>query len=43
MLSTRVGIRALYRTVDENSPDGEYLDGQNDYLFQTVFYFTFSF
>ncbi len=43
LLSTRVGIRALYRTTDESSPDGEYLAGQNDYLFQTVFYFTFAF
>ena len=41
--STKVGVRVLYRTVDENSPGDEYLDGQNDWMFQTVFYFTFMF
>jgi len=40
---TSVGIRALYRTNDENSPANEYLDGENDYIFQTVFYFTYRF
>ncbi|MEM9334890.1 MAG: hypothetical protein AAGA33_08555, partial [Pseudomonadota bacterium] len=39
--ATRVGIRALYRTADENSPDDEFLDGLNDYTFQTVFYITY--
>ncbi len=43
LLSTKIGIKALYRTNDENSPDDEYQDGQNDYIFQTVFYFQFSF
>lgn len=43
LLSTKIGIRALYRTADENSPDDEFLDGMNDYTFQTVMYFTFSF
>ncbi len=41
--STQVGIRALYRTLDENSPDNEYLDGMNDYSFLTVLYFTYMF
>ncbi|MCW8845946.1 MAG: hypothetical protein OQK99_08935, partial [Gammaproteobacteria bacterium] len=41
--STKVGVRVLYRTVDENSPGDEYLDGQNDWMFQTVFYFTYMF
>ncbi len=41
--STKIGIRALYRTVDENSPDNEYLDGLNDYNFMTVLYFTYQF
>jgi len=41
--STRVGIRALFRTSDENSPDDEYQDGENDYLFTTIFYFTYAF
>ncbi len=39
---TRVGIRALYRSFDENNPD-EYKDGLNDYIFQTVFYITYMF
>jgi hypothetical protein len=41
--STKIGIRALYRTVDENSPENEYLDGLNDYNFMTVLYFTYQF
>lgn len=41
--STKIGIRALYRTVDENAPDDEYLDGLNDYNFMTVLYFTYQF
>ncbi|NNF17419.1 MAG: hypothetical protein HKN70_11785, partial [Gammaproteobacteria bacterium] len=41
--STKVGIRALYRSADENSPDDEFLMGTNDYIFQTVFYFTYMF
>ncbi len=39
---TRVGIRALYRSFDENNP-GQYKDGLNDYIFQTVFYITYMF
>ena len=41
--ATRVGIRAIFRTTDENSPDDEYMDGLNDYLFLTVVYFTYRF
>ncbi|MEM7081643.1 MAG: hypothetical protein AAF465_02835 [Pseudomonadota bacterium] len=41
--ATKVGIRALYRTNDENSPLDEFLDGENDYIFQTVFYFNYLF
>jgi beta-galactosidase len=41
--STQVGIRALYRSLDENSPTNEYQNGDNDYLFQTVFYMNFRF
>jgi hypothetical protein len=41
--ATRIGIRAIFRTTDENSPDEEYLDGLNDYLFLTVVYFTYRF
>ncbi len=39
---TRVGIRTLYRSFDENNPD-QYKDGLNDYIFQTVLYFTYMF
>ena len=41
--ATRVGIRGILRTTDENSPDAEYLDGLNDYLFLVVVYFTYRF
>ena len=41
--STRVGIRGVFRTLDENSPSGDYLDGANDYQFLTDLYFTFAF
>ena len=41
--ATRIGIRAHYRTVDENSPPDEFLDGTNDSVFMTVIYFTYQF
>lgn len=41
--STKIGIRALMRTNDENSPDDEFLNGNNDYIFQAVAYFTLHF
>ena len=41
--ATKIGIRAHYRTVDEDSPDGEYLDGMNDFNFMTVLYFAYQF
>ncbi len=37
--STRIGVRSLLRTNDENSPDDEFLEGDNDYIWQTTFYF----
>jgi hypothetical protein len=43
LLSTKVGVRFLYRTVDENSPDNEYLNGENSYLFSVNLYLTYSF
>ncbi len=39
---TRVGIRALWRGLDENDPSF-YKPGINEYLYQTVFYFTYMF
>ncbi len=41
--ATKIGIRALLRTNDENSPLDEFLDGENDYIFQTVFYINYLF
>ncbi|MFK7885284.1 MAG: hypothetical protein AB8G16_00335 [Gammaproteobacteria bacterium] len=41
--STKLGVRTLYRTLDENSPDNESENGTNDYIFQTVFFFRYNF
>ena len=41
--ASKIGVRVLYRTNDENSPDDEFLEGLNDYTFQTVFYLTYRF
>ncbi|MEN7341352.1 MAG: hypothetical protein AAAFM81_00360 [Pseudomonadota bacterium] len=41
--ATKIGIRGLLRTNDENSPDDEFLDGDNDYIFQVIAYFTLNF
>ncbi len=41
--STKIGVRTLYRSVDENSPADEFADGANDYIFQTVFFFRYNF
>ena len=41
--STKIGIRVLARTNDENSPDDEFLDGNNDFIFQGIAYFQFNF
>ena len=43
MTSTQIGIRALYRSLDENSPGDEFQDGLNDYIFQTVAYIEYRF
>ncbi|MDX1430332.1 MAG: hypothetical protein R3282_08595, partial [Rhodothermales bacterium] len=43
LTSTKVGVRTLFREVDENSPADEFDMGLNDYLFQTVFYFLYNF
>lgn len=41
--ATRIGVRGILRTTDENSPDEEFLEGVNDYLFLVVFYVTYRF
>ena len=42
-ISSQVGIKGLYRTLDENSPEEEYLDGENDYMFEIQTYIEFKF
>jgi hypothetical protein len=41
--ATRIGIRAILRTTDANSPAEEFLDGDNSYIFLVVAYFTYNF
>jgi hypothetical protein len=41
--ATRIGVRGIFRTTDENSPDEEFLEGVNDYLFLVLFYATYRF
>ena len=41
--ATRIGIRGIYRSTDENSPDDEWLGGENDYLGLVVIYFAYEF
>jgi hypothetical protein len=41
--ATRVGIKGIYRATDENSPDDEFLEGANDYLFLVLLYFSYEF
>ena len=41
--ATRVGIRTTVRTLDENSPEDEFLNGDNEYIFLALVYLTYSF
>jgi len=41
--TSKWGVRALYRTLDDQSPAGEYEDGLNDYMWEVVLYATFRF
>jgi beta-galactosidase len=41
--TSKWGVRALYRTLDDQSPAGEYDDGINDYMWEVVLYATFRF
>ncbi|MBT8135803.1 MAG: hypothetical protein KJO54_02185 [Gammaproteobacteria bacterium] len=43
--STKVGVKTLFRTFDENSPQGldEGRDGTNAHTWQTLFYFLYNF
>ncbi len=42
-ISSRIGFRSLFRTLDENSPTNEGDDADNDYEFQTGFYYRIEF
>ncbi len=41
--SSQIGLRILYRSLDENSPGDEFLDGENDFLTQGVLYYILNF
>jgi hypothetical protein len=43
LTSSKIGFRALYRTLDSNSPGDEYDGGANDYMFETIFYVNWAF
>jgi hypothetical protein len=38
-----IGIYGIYRTLDEDSPKNEYLDGENERLYQITTYLTYGF
>ena len=42
-IASKIGIRGLYRTLDENSPADEYQHGKNDYMFEIIGYYSFEF
>jgi hypothetical protein len=41
--TSKWGVRGLFRTLDENSPDSEYQDGKNDWMFEIIGYVNFAF
>ena len=41
--SSKIGVKTLYRTLDENSPDEEFEGGDNDYMFEIWTYFELNF
>ena len=41
--SSKVGVALLYRELDEDSPDDEYLNGDNEYMMEIQTYFKFAF
>jgi hypothetical protein len=40
--SSKIGIRGLFRTADENAP-GDFMMGENSYRYQIVAYYIFNF
>ncbi len=41
--ATRIGFRTTVRFLDEDSPEDEFLKGENDYIFLALLYLTYSF
>ena len=41
--SSKIGIKTLFRELDENSPDDEFEDGDNDYMFEIQTFYKYSF
>ena len=41
--TSKWGVRGLYRTLDDQSPEDEYQDGRNDAMFEIILYATFRF
>jgi hypothetical protein len=41
--TSKWGVRGLYRTLDDQSPEDEYQDGRNDAMFEVVLYATYTF
>jgi len=41
--TSKWGIRGLYRTLDDQSPEDEYQDGRNNSMFEIITYINFSF
>ena len=41
--ATKIGIRVLYRTIDEDDPQTTFDETVGDYRFQTVLYLTYQF
>ncbi len=41
--SSKFGVKLLYRELDEDSPEQEYQDGENDYMFELQTYYKLAF
>lgn len=41
--SSKVGVKLLYRELDENSPADEFQDGDNEYMMEIQTYFKLAF
>ena len=43
LLSSKFGVKLLYRSLDENSPEDEYEDGDNDHMYELQTFYKYSF